>query len=71
MKTTTKALYSECLKMYVESMQMSFASVETFFSKQDLQNVHEIAKKEAISKVSSNKSRKIIYWTDLINKFMK
>lgn len=56
MKTTTRALYSDCLKMYVDSMQTSIAKVESFFSKQDLQNVHATAMNGAISKVSDNKS---------------
>lgn len=52
-KTITKCqvLCIDSLKSYVDSMQMSLREVETFFSQSDLQQIHELAKREAISKV--------------------
>lgn len=50
-KTKIHVLYIDSLRSYVDSMQMSLREVETFFSQSDLQQIHELAKREAISKV--------------------
>lgn len=50
-KANMQVLYMDCLKFYTDSMQNSLRNDESFLSQSELQQTHENAKRETLSKV--------------------